>query len=990
MTSRTPFWLTAAALLTAFAVVGSDVAEARNRRPRGRKPHRFLSAPAPSKGRTPAVGADGAPAASARDVAGAAFEGAGRKDVLSGGAAVVLSDGLALVANPYRGLSVVDVSDADAPTVVGSVALQGSADRVFLSGDVALVVSRSWLGTGGRTTVVSVDLADPAHPSILGTAVVDGDLIDASVSGADLVVVTSTGGWGPYPMMDGRGGEFAGVAGDVASPATGAARSAERGVAAGDPAIGPGFWFPWSAGEAKARVARVGLDADSKPVVAGVSEAEGTLLAASIDGDDVVLALDRTIWWSDVPVPVLDAPTSEPALVLVDVDASSTTRLDGTTPLAALSGVSALDAEGHVARVMGWAWGGMPQLLTFALGAENPVALGAAELPTWPGASVFSGDHLAYTYSTGSDPAGEGGAGTGDTKPGVPEPVTWDGPWAWLATVDLSDPTSPQAGTPVRLGDGWTSTLHAVDGGVVATLGDWDETPSTEIVRVDLGGSADPQVGAAATLDGSWYASHLLGDVLLLSGGAYTEEGGYEPQVVPVSLASGGAQVGGAIDAVSWVSAAAWESPILALASADSLRLVDLSDLAAPAARGSVRLAANVADLAVLGDSAAACLVTDYVGGTIEVRTVALPGADPLAPLDVVEVGTGDARLFRDGSMLYVLGTDWRTGGGQLTVVDAADPRDLRVRGSLDLASYPGQAFLVDGALVLLREAWSLVTVDEETGRRRSKTDPFGRCPPGYARDELASVIDVIDLSDPDAPRAAVRRRVRWDYGGEAVLRGTTLYVPSYSWTGTTDEGYDEVAYGVYAVDLDDPMSPRIGRLVAVPGSLVGAADGDGRVLTASYEYDETDFTFTASLNLVDLRAADWRDRVIATRPVEGTIGAVVVGADHAYVATETWDADASASEFALDTLRLSDLGRTSSAPRERSAWGGTISSGTLFLRSWGWTGAIDTFELSDPAAPAAGASAEVDGVGTTVGVAGGRAYVPAGYRGVVGFDLAP
>lgn len=1004
MTKRTPLWLTLGAVATAFAafaLVASDTADAGRGRGRGRgRRHRFFSAQAPAKGRTPATDANGAAAGASRDVAGAAVEGPSRKNTLEGGTAIVLSATRALVANPYRGLAIVDVTDPDAPSVLGSVTLDGSADRVFVSGTTALVVSRSTDAAGGATKIIAVDLADESAPAVTGDVSVTGDLLDVSQSGGDLVLVTTSVNYSMYAdMTAGPGGaptnDYVDAANNGLLPPGAPRKSARGGAAQGD--MLPGFWFPWG-GDGKVRVARISQGTDGAPVVVGELALDGSVLARSTADDTTVLIVDRRAnYYPGGPVyfgggnsgdnggetPNPGVPFNAGAIEIVAIDVSGAPAQTGSAAMYDLSGVSSVDVSDGVARLVGWANDGSSVVQTYSLSGGTPVALGSAALAAWPAASVFAGDRFAYTtteWTYDADP----------TKAGdfVADPTVT----TTLSVVDLSDAANPAAGGTTTLTSGWTASLGVAGTDVIATTSEYaDGVQTTHIDRVSLADASAPTVSVTVAIDGSFYVTPdtagAAGELLLLQGGAISDSGAWIPQAIPVSLVNGGLAVGAAFDS-QWVAASAWSRPILALGSADSLKLVDLTDISNPVQRGSVRLAVNVADLAVVSDSAAACLVTDWVGGTIEIRTVSLPEADALKPLDTVTLGTGDARLFRDGSMLYVLSTDWSTGRGDLTVVDASDPSHLAVRGSLDLASYPGQAFLVNGAMVLVREAWSLVETNDVTGKTRALPDPFGRCATGWLRDELSAVIDIVDLSDPDAPRAARRKRVRWDASGEAMLRGNSLYVPSYQWGPPSPDGYDQVAYGIREIDLTDPLAARVGPLRDVPGSLVAATDEAGRVLTVSYGFDETTGVFDATLQLVNLRATDWRSRVVAARGLAGTPGAVVAGDGQAYVATESWNQVTGSSEFELAALSLADLNVSSRQDRTRSGWGGTISGNHLFLRSWGWTGSIDAYDLADAGNPVLAATAEVDGVGTSIGVAGGRAFVPAGYRGVLSFDL--
>lgn len=985
MRTKRTLWLTVAAVAAAAGTLLPDAADAGQRRAPKRRRHRsFLTAQGQEKTRTPdPSSADRAPS-EGFDVATGSAQGDGRQTVLDGGAAVVLSATRALVANPWSGLSVVDVSDPGAPAVIGSVALTGSAERVFTDGAVAIVVSRLWDATGGRTQVATVDLSDEAHPALLGTAVVDGDLAQASASGSALIVVTQSSQYGYW--LDAAGGPMAGVAKRT--------MNGGRDPSHGGVHDGIAYWNQ----SGTARVARIERDAAGAPTVVGVVERTGSLLASDVDGDGVALVLDPTQWGPIYTYDLFAMPRPE----LIDVDASAAPVIDGTRSLQTLWGVWSLDLAGDAARLVGWSDTGSLDLLTFTMTTGDPQPLATYALPQNAGTLVFAGDRLVYqaTGDAGYGPGDPGGgSGPGDGSSGDPSNggffprktdvpgnafPDWTPPAATLGVVDLSDDSAPASAGTVTLGTGWVQSILAAGSGVVVPVSSGDAN-TTHLSFVDLSGA--PAVSGTADVDGSFYPSQSLGDLVLLNGWTQVDEWTWEPQTLPVSVAGGTLAAGAPFASASWTSSAAWQSPILALASVDRLSLVDLSDLANPAPRGSVALAVNVTGFAALGDAAGACLVTDYVEGNIEIRTVALPEADPLRPIDTVSVGTGDARLFRDGSTLYVLASDWATGGGSLSVVDASDPSNLTVTGSLALASYPGQAFLVDGAMVLLRPAWSLVT-ENGRGKMVGLADPFGKCRGAWANDDQGSVLDVIDLSDPSNPRAAVRKRIRWDFGGEAMLRGSTLYVPSYFTAGSSPDGYPLYLYGVRAVDLSSPLSPRIGRLVDVPGTLVGATDTPGRVLTVTYAYDPETWEAEPTLHSVDLRIANWRERVLASLPLDGYPGAVVVGGSHAWIATERWNYEDGSATYALGAVDLSDLTLASSQERERTAWGGTLAGGLLFLRSWGWTGALDVYDVSDAADPAFRTSAEVDGIGTDISVTGGRAYVPAGYRGVQSFGL--
>lgn len=996
--------LSAFAGVAALAVLDGD-ADAKRRPRKPRRPRAFLSEKAPGKSRTPGTDSAGAPAFDARPVAEGAAGGADRMQTTASGVALVLSPTRALVANPWRGLVVVDTSDPDAPTALGSVSLAGSPRRLFAEGDGALVLADVWKDGAATTRVTSIDLSDDANPVVAGTVDVEGALVDATGSAAGVLLLTDDAGWwGPWLAEPARGGGEldlgvmpGGPAGARKAPASGASPTAPDGVV--------GDVVPWWGGSGTTRVATVTVGTGGVPSLGGAVEIEGWRVAFAFDGDTAVVArrpvepaegekpspladgMDPATGGVVDPEPGVPVAWKPSPVELVAVESSpGGPTVVGTTKLAEGVEPIALDLAGPTLRLLASVDWSSWRLATFDVGSGAPSARGALDLAATWGNWAFSGDRFVWTttvWSYGDDGIGLDPSGGGATPPrseagdvGVPA-----GPSSSLHVVDLTDPGAPAAGGSLELGTGWVGSLRAVPGGVV--LSTTGESAATTILRVDCTDADVPAVSGTETLPGYWAVDRSAGDLLLAQGWRENGDRSWTTEAVPFDLSSGGLAGGGAFATDGWIVDAAWSSPLLAVAAAEKLTLVDLTDLGAPDVRGSLRLAVNVTDLEVLDAGTAAALVVDWATGDVEVRTFALPAADALAPLDTLDLGKGDARLFREGDLLHVLATDWRTGGSRLVVVDAGDPADLRERGSLDLATYPGQAFLVGKALVLLREAWTIAPDGTGAKPDPATADAFGACPTRWLRDELTAAIDVIDLSDPDAPRAAGRTRVRWDWGGQAILRDRTLYVPSYVERAVATPYGRDVAYsyGVRPIDLSDPLSPRVGPLVAVPGSLVAAADGKGRVLTVQYAWDE-DGEAAPALHLVDL-TEPVRARIVATAALAGWPGAVIAADDHVHVTTQSWDAEEGTTRDALTTYSLGDLSVTSTRTRAAGAWGGNLDGGFLFLRTWGWNGAVDAYDLSVPGAPAPAGSIEVDGAADDVEVAGSRAYVAAGYRGV-------
>lgn len=99
--------------------------------------------------------------------------------------AVDVSGSFAYVATDI-GLSIVDVSDLDTPTVAGSLSLAGGATSCVVDG------SHVYLGT--YSGVVVVDVSNPASPLVIQTVPGAGDVYDLSLAGANLYCASGVAG----------------------------------------------------------------------------------------------------------------------------------------------------------------------------------------------------------------------------------------------------------------------------------------------------------------------------------------------------------------------------------------------------------------------------------------------------------------------------------------------------------------------------------------------------------------------------------------------------------------------------------------------------------------------------------------------------------------------------------------------------------------------------------------------------------------------------
>ncbi|MDD9945826.1 MAG: beta-propeller domain-containing protein [Myxococcales bacterium] len=151
-----------------------------------------------------------------------AMENSGRTAqaaVVEGDIYRVLDSGMILNLNRYRGLQVIDVSDPDAPAVVGAYSVQGRPEEIYVRDGRAFVLLNGWsgyYGSPGEVTVerkeggllLSIDLSEPTDPQLLDSLFIPGRVRKSRMvtdgPAAALYVVSS---FGEERFVEGDGGE---------------------------------------------------------------------------------------------------------------------------------------------------------------------------------------------------------------------------------------------------------------------------------------------------------------------------------------------------------------------------------------------------------------------------------------------------------------------------------------------------------------------------------------------------------------------------------------------------------------------------------------------------------------------------------------------------------------------------------------------------------------------------------------------------------------
>ena len=130
--------------------------------------------------------------------------------------------------NSYRGLMVFDVSNVDAPQLLGRSPIYGDPIEMVVRNGVASVVVSDWYGTMDNGTpfhgsiVRGIDANDPTQMKIVGEAVLGGWVRDTRVVGDVLYAVTEQDPYDAvwYPMGLASNGAVSGVATNASNGTT--------------------------------------------------------------------------------------------------------------------------------------------------------------------------------------------------------------------------------------------------------------------------------------------------------------------------------------------------------------------------------------------------------------------------------------------------------------------------------------------------------------------------------------------------------------------------------------------------------------------------------------------------------------------------------------------------------------------------------------------------------------------------------------------------
>jgi hypothetical protein len=909
--------------------------------------------------------------------------------------------------NSYRGLMVFDISNVDAPKLVGRSPIFGDPQEMFIQNGVAVVVVGDWYGINldGSPFYGSIarglDCNDPTNIKDVGDAYLRGWVQDTRVVGSVLYTVAEDDGW-EY------GWYYGGTAGSSPVPTVSIASIS-------------------FANGAISKVAEQTFNGYS-PIF---NVTQSAILFASAHVTD-----PNNPWGSQQGTDLRYVDVSDPGGAIrtrgtLTIDSS----VNGWGPD---NGRWNIDfADGVHAHAVGCAsnsycGGSSDAYALTTIDFSNPDAPQiASELPItnlgWSAAARFDVDPAGSYAHLYLSPSGYYyGNGSANETP--------------LYIYDLSQPAAPQLVGQTSL-DGYI-WLFMPQGKQLFALGNSSSSPSNEgqaveVQYVDVTNPAAPknlgqvQFGSgwawspAAETFKAFIVNPQLGlAVIPFSGWDYNGQT-YNNGLELVQFNGSALTGSGTAHTKGWVQRGIFVGSRLFSLSDESLGVVDYSNPSSPRVVTELTLARNVVNAQPQGPTIAE-LSSDWWGNdttTSEMRV--LPIWDAAETTDdghavSATIKGVDAQVFQNGTLAYVV-TDVQVpvpcgsqyGGptgtnGQCTaytqqvqVVDTANG-GVKLRGSITLPPIPqygGWGWGWDGYYYYdWYNGSNVVQVDGDALAFRRWYPYYSNGPNGPVYDEDLDALFVVDIANPDAPSIA-SLTIQNDptaWWGNLQAVGNTLYATDYQWVdvpaaGDSGQTVSYTTYWLEQIDLSDRAHPRIGQHVNVPGVFVGASSSNPSTLYfADYRWDGND----EHDGLAACELTGGLCYFQSETELDGYVGNIFVQNDRAYTTVEEYDwmwQNGQVNQPPYTELHQVDLSNPA-APVDRVATTATLGWGWLLglagdravvTSGWGSMG-VDIYQLSDTAAPKYRESVRTLGwEADSLNRQGNTLYVASGYWGV-------
>jgi hypothetical protein len=869
--------------------------------------------------------------------------------------------------NSYRGLMVFDISNPDAPALIGRAPIFGDPQEMTVQNNVAVVVVGDWYGYDSGSPfhgsiVRGYDTTDPTNIKVVGEAHLGGYVQDTRVVGNVLYAVSEDFGW-EYGWYTNGYGQY-----ESSTPTV--------------------------------TVASVSF-AGGVVTQTGYQKFAGTGGVFNVTSSAIMLAFQTT---SNDPNDPYDSTQTQ--LQYVDIsDPGGAIKLRGAITVNGVvsgwgpdNGRWNLDfADGTNAHALGcsdeYCGDSTDAYLLQTVSFANPDSPSVTSTTTiadlgWSAAARFVGTRLYLSPS--NDYYSPNGAST--TTP--------------FSVYDLSNPAAPAlAGSTNLNGSVW---LYIPDGTKLFSIGNTNgqDSSQVDIQYLDVTNAASPNLlGQSAFGDGwSWtpaadtFKAFTVSDaqglaVVPFSGWDYNSLN-YENGVQILQYSPTGIVSSATAHTKGWVERGIFVGTRLYSMSDEALAVVGYSDPTNPTVIDELTLARNVVNAQPQGSTIAE-LSSDWWGNdvtTSEMRVLPIANADETTDKGNVPyaniAGVG-ATTFQNGALAYVVTSvqnpvpcsntwsqsspsgscyDWVQ---QVQVVDTSNG-GAKLRGKVNLPDTPngwegwgwwgfwyydwynGADIVQVGNDALAFHRWSPdYGYDASTG--------------GYTYYGALDDLVIVDLSNPDAPAVASVTVTNDPTGwwGDLQAIGSTLYSSHYEWVERPDPSAPSgtlwyVRYFLDQIDISDRANPVITAKVNVPGVLVGGSSTDSSILyTLDYRWDSNGNSWD-DLDVVKLQGN--HAFLQSQTTLDGWVGNVIVQNDVAYTSAQEYDWMANANgTYTQPYMELHQINLTNpTAPVDNvvtsrnDGWGWLLAvegDRAIITSGWGDVG-VDIYKLTPNAAP--------------------------------------
>lgn len=898
--------------------------------------------------------------------------------------------------NSYRGLMVFDISNVDAPKLLGRSPVFGTPVEMYVKNGIATVVVGDWYGTAKDGTpfhgsvVRTINASDPANIKTIGEVPVKGWARDMRVVGTNLYIVSEDYGWS-YGYW--YGGYYGG----------------------GDVAVGPGGYYAGYGG--------------SKVVISSVSLLTSTLAGEKIyDGySGAFNVTDSTIVLAhDVTDPTSKQPTGKASVEWIDItDLSGAITPKGSFEVdGLLQGWSAdngrwnVNLEGTTAEVLtcaasqyGYCNGQEGYNLTTVdfTNPSTPALKGKLAIPGkgWAATARF---HDSRMYLSPRD---------GYYANGAQQPTP-------IEVYDLTDKAAPKlAGSTNINGAVWlfmplgNDRLFALGNEYGQSNGGYYSSSQVSLRYLDVADATNPKVLGTSTFGSDWAWTPAAGTfkafvrddaqklvVLPFSGWNYNSYE-YTNGVQLIEYDTNAITTRGAAKSKGWVERGIFVKNRVISLSDQALTVVDHTDRNAPKVVREITLARNVVAAQPQGGTIAQ-LSTDWWGydnSSSELRVLPIGNAEEMkddAATTSVAVDGTNARIFRNGNLAYVVTTIYPKNPNngpyyatpRVQIVDLSNGGAV-LRGSVDLPQETGYWWSWWGGCYYWDwyDGSNAVQVGQDVLAFRRVS---GNYDPNTGKYTSETKLYVVDLANADAPKlssTAITQDSDWWWGNMRVV-GDKLYTTHYEWINkpgpNPSGGWQSysVKYYLDQVDLSDRNAPKVGKRINVPGILVGADENDSSLL---YFIDYRWWGQTNKDEIAVAKIVNDKAYLKSTTLLDGWVGQTIVRGSKAYISSQDY-VDPQNGNPGKATVKLNELDLTdpkkpvlrSSAPKDGWGWLVDVEGDRAVITSgWGQVG-LDIYKLTPNAAPVYDQFARTRGWWpNAITRQNGELFVSTGYWGV-------